>query len=98
MFFLYGTSSSHLQSATVTATCRKCHLTGPHTVSTYGTYAHLFYLPLFPLSKKGFVQCSHCLATYDTKAMPPELQPVYDQQERETKTSAQYGSGPGWVY
>ena len=86
MFFLFGTSSSELQTATVTATCGTCHTTGPHLISTYGTYAHLFYLPLFPLSRKGYTRCVHCLATYDTNAMPPELRPVYNQQERDTKT------------
>lgn len=41
MFFLFDTSSSELQTFTVTARCGTCHTTAPNLVNTYGTYASL---------------------------------------------------------
>ncbi len=73
MFIFFGTGRNYLKTITVAATCPRCLTTGPHTVGLYGSYAHICWIPTFPLSKQGVVVCGHCMATYDNHNAPPAL-------------------------
>ncbi len=97
MFFLYGTSNVHVGTTTAVAACQQCRVTGPHTISVYSRYAHLFWVPLFPFEKTGLIRCTHCLATHDTKAPLPSLKPALDQAVREARMPAWQWTGLGLI-
>ncbi len=91
MFIFFGTRSSHLKSTSLTASCSVCHTTGPHTVSIFGEYAHVFWIPVLPLSKPALVRCEHCLAIHDNKTAPPDL-----RTQLVRNTDAITAPTPGW--
>lgn len=97
MLFLYGTSSAHVGTTVVVATCQQCQVTGPHTISVYSRYVHLFWIPLLPFEKTGLIRCNHCLATHDTKALPPPLKPALNQAVREAGMPIWQWTGLGLI-
>ena len=71
---IYGSKSSHVNSALLgDATCPHCETTGQMVMSVFSNYAHVFWIPLFPLTKKVVATCNHCKAFYELKDMPPEI-------------------------
>jgi len=44
--------------------CTKCGQGGVHSFTTF-RYFHLYWIPVFPYSKKLWLTCEHCQATYE---------------------------------
>lgn len=76
MFIFYGSRASKLKStySLDRSICPYCESKGTLNVSSYGRYAHVFFIPLFPLSKKKIIECSHCKTSYHPKDLSPETQ------------------------
>jgi len=71
---IYGSRSSHVKSAFLDdAVCPSCETAGQMVMSTFARYAHVFWIPLFPLSKKVYANCNHCKAEFELSDMPPDL-------------------------
>ena len=71
---IYGSKSSHVNSASLRdVSCPHCETVGQMGMSVFSSYAHIFWIPLFPYSKKVYASCNHCKAGYELKEMPPEL-------------------------
>ncbi|PID69053.1 MAG: hypothetical protein CR968_00110 [Flavobacteriia bacterium] len=51
----------------------------------FSKYAHIFWIPLFPLFKKGVCECTHCKSTNDKKHMNEELRFAYDNVKLNAK-------------
>lgn len=60
MFLLFGTKASEIILAVVTFACGYCGFSVSQRVFKRVLRMTLFFVPLFPLSKKFFVECSHC--------------------------------------
>ena len=74
MIIFYGSKSSHLKSAFLDdAVCPSCETAGQMVMSVFAFYAHVFWIPLFPLYKKVYANCNHCNAEYELKEMSPDL-------------------------
>jgi len=74
MIFFYGTRSSHVKSEPLDyAVCPSCETEGELIMSTYSRYAHVFWIPLFPMSKKVYASCNHCKTTLELPDMTPDL-------------------------
>ena len=74
MIIFYGAKSSHVKSAFLDdAVCPSCDTAGQMVMSVFANYAHVFWIPLFPLYKKVYAHCNHCNAEYELKEMPPDL-------------------------
>ena len=74
MIIFYGSKSSHVKSAVLDdAVCPSCENEGQMVISVFAFYAHVFWIPLFPLYKKVYANCTHCNAEYELKEMPPDL-------------------------
>jgi hypothetical protein len=54
-------------------------------------YAHLFWIPLFPIGKTGVTQCDHCKKVYTVNEMPSSIRQAYESLKKQTKT-------PIWTY
>ena len=49
----YGTKGSHLKSEKISgAKCTNCNEQTSHTVNVFGRYGYLYWIPVFPLTKK----------------------------------------------
>ena len=83
----YGTKGSHLHSERISgAKCNHCEQQDSHTISIFGKYFYIYWIPIFPLGKKGVSECNHCKATYERKDMSEQLKLAHDNVKRKTKT------------
>lgn len=83
----YGTKGSHLYSERVSGVkCNHCEQQESHTISIFGKYFYIYWIPIFPIGKKGISECNHCKATYERKEMSEQLKLAHDNVKRKTKT------------
>jgi hypothetical protein len=74
MIIFYGSKSSHVKSEySEDGVCPSCETSGQMIMSTYSIYAHVFWIPLFPLYKKVYATCNECESVYELNEMPPDL-------------------------
>ncbi|WP_289061875.1 zinc-ribbon domain-containing protein [uncultured Zobellia sp.] len=74
MIFFFGTRSSKIKERHLKrTTCPFCQSQDSFTVSTYGTYFHVFWIPLFPLFKKHIAECSHCKKSFSFAEFTPQM-------------------------
>ena len=89
---IYGSKAVHLKTVqSKTATCPSCGTQGSLTISVFRRHAHIFWIPLFPIGKKGVSQCQHCKNVLETKDMPEPIKREYENLKNETK-------GPIWQF
>src|SRR5829696_7486469 len=83
---IYGTRSTQLAKEVLADTCPNC---GTHTsveLNVFQKYAHIFWIPLFPIGKTGVSQCHHCKQVLTLKQMPSSFTISYDNAKSQTKT------------
>jgi hypothetical protein len=62
---IYGTRAKHLGSFQVKdIPCPYCEHTGNQNMSIFGRYAHIMWIPLFPIGKTPVAECVRCKRTY----------------------------------
>lgn len=90
----YGTKGAHLKSKKINGVkCGHCGEQLSHTISVYGKYFYIYWIPIFPLGKKVISECDHCKATSDRKEMSEPLKLAADNVKREVKTPITYWIG-----
>lgn len=57
---IYGSKVTHRETAKIKGTCPNCASEDKMRVDIYQKYAHIFWIPLFPLNKVGYAECSQC--------------------------------------
>jgi len=86
MIIFYGLKASKLGEFDIEGTkCPYCKQEEPQHVSVFGRYAHLFWIPLFPLGKKKVAECTHCKKTYSLSAFSPQLKAKYKKHKNSIK-------------
>ncbi|UTW67552.1 zinc-ribbon domain-containing protein [bacterium SCSIO 12643] len=89
---IYGTKPVNLLSKnSKNTTCPNCQTEGSITYHIYRKHAHIFWIPLFPLGKKGYSECSHCKNVLEPKEMPRNMQMELDIVKNEAR-------GPIWQF
>lgn len=63
MILLFGTKGRETLLSMVTFACHYCGLTAPQRVFKRATWFTLFFIPLFPVSTRYFVECANCAGT-----------------------------------
>lgn len=83
MFFFYGIRQSHLRTVpTPGHACPSCANTESLSLSFFGRYAHLFFVPLFGFSRTAVVVCEHCQFAGKGRDIPESLRPVAAQLKK----------------
>ncbi len=83
---IYGTKGKHIHSEeTDLIQCSHCQEQRKHTISIYGRYAHIFWIPFFPIGKKGVSECNHCKMTLAPKDMNESLKFAFQNVEKNAK-------------
>lgn len=88
---VYGVKNKELAKETVFEKCPHCGTQNSVELHVFQKYAHLFWIPLFPMGKTGISQCDHCKQVLKLKEMPSSLILSYDNLKSQTKT-------PVWMY
>jgi hypothetical protein len=75
---IYGRRSSTIKAAELTnEKCPSCQTQGSLIMGIYSRYAHIFWIPMFPIGKTGISQCQHCKQVLKLNEMPAELKYHY---------------------
>lgn len=84
---IYGSKAVHLKSLhSQSATCAHCGTEGQMLFSVFSRHAHVFWIPFFPIGKKGLAQCAHCKQVTELKHMSPTIRNDYNVIQSHTKT------------
>lgn len=82
---LLGRKIKLLKSKSNFFECSKCKSPNSVQIVFFEKYFHLFWIPIFPISKIGISNCNHCKVVLYKKEMPNELQLAYAQCKIDAK-------------
>lgn len=88
---IYGSRGKQLARQSLAITCPNCATPNSTEMHVFQRYAHVFWIPFFPMNKLGVSQCNHCKQTLRTREMPPALKNEYETLKAQTKT-------PLWMF
>jgi hypothetical protein len=75
--------------------CPHCSTAGTTEMHVIGEYAHVYWIPFFPMGKKGVSRCTQCKTTLEEKEMTTDLKAEYDLMRNEVKTPVWHFTGLG---
>ena len=92
---VYGRRATALTTQQLFEPCPNCKATNSLHITVYQRYAHVFWIPMFPIGKTGVSVCGSCNQVLKLKEMPPELRLAYDNIKAQTKTPIWHFAGTG---
>ena len=90
---IFGSRATNIGSFESNSTCDYCMNKGAQHFVVYGKYAHIFWIPFFPIGRKAFSECTHCKKTITKKNFPPEVLQQYNHKKGEVKRPIWHWSG-----
>ena len=57
---IYGSKSTQIASEIINDKCPSCGLPNSIRMTVFQKYAHLYWIPFFPIGKTATTRCSHC--------------------------------------
>ena len=82
---IYGTKAKLLKSEITADQCPNCNTANSIQMNVFQRWAHIFWIPFFPIGKTGVSQCLHCRQVLKLKEMPASLKLSYDNLKTQTK-------------
>lgn len=82
---IYGWRSTKLATKPVAESCPNCKQTNALHMHVFQKYAHVFWIPFFPLNKYGASQCGNCQQVLKSKQMPEDVKLAYENVKSQTK-------------
>lgn len=83
---IYGTKSKELAKQVLTDKCPNCGRQNSIEIYVFQKYAHVFWIPLFPIGKTALSQCDHCKQVLKEKQIPSSLLSSYATIKAQSKT------------
>ncbi len=94
---VYGTKNTKLTGAQIIDKCSNCGTSNVMEMHVFQKFAHVFWMPFFPMKKLGVSQCNHCKQVLTQKEMPPALTTTYQTLKAQAKTPIWTFAGIGLV-
>lgn len=91
MFLIYGIRRKELIGEFLPGTCPKCGNEGTMQLLVVQPYVHLFWLPLFPIPKRGQWKCMHCEHIMKQGVMPEHVRGILPLMKEKART-------PWWTF
>lgn len=88
---VYGTKGTQIAKELLVDKCPNCGTQNSVELYIFQKYAHVFWIPFFPIGKTAVSQCGHCKQALKLKEMPPVLQDDYQRMKQQSKT-------PVWTF
>lgn len=83
---IFGGRASNIGNFNVPySNCAYCEYGDTQRISVFGKYAHVFWIPIFPVGKKAVSECTHCKRTIEQKDFSPELKALYREHKGAAK-------------
>ncbi|PWK78998.1 hypothetical protein LX99_01452 [Mucilaginibacter oryzae] len=92
---VYGTRGKLLKNEITTDSCPNCNTANSIQMNVFQRWAHVFWIPFFPIGKTGVSQCLNCRQVLKLKEMPASLRLSYDNLKAQTKIPVWTFSGIG---
>ena len=90
---IFGIRATNIGTFQSESTCEYCNNKETQQFAVFGKYAHIFWIPTFPLGRKAFSECTHCKRTVDKKNFSPELLAQYSTKKDSVKRPIWHWSG-----
>lgn len=74
---IYGSRATQLAKETISDPCPQCQSSNTLDLYVFQRYAHIFWIPFFPVGKTGACQCAHCKQVLKLREMPSPLRSAY---------------------
>lgn len=88
---IYGSRGKQLAKENLIDKCPSCGTLNAIDMYVFQKYAHVFWIPFFPMSKTGVSQCNHCKQTLKVNEMPDHIRNAYENLKSQTKA-------PVWMF
>ncbi len=82
---IYGTKATLLKSDSIFDPCPSCGTNNSIQINVYQRYAHVFWIPFFPIGKTGVSACNNCKQVLKLNQMPASLRLSYDNIKAQSK-------------
>lgn len=92
----YGTKAKNIHNGQLkNVKCPNCENETSMTYSVFGKYAHVYWIPFFPIGKVGVTECDSCKRTFEIKELPENIKTKYQREEEKNgaKTPIWFFSG-----
>jgi zinc-ribbon family len=83
---IYGSKAKQLAKEALIDQCPNCKTQSSVELYIFQKYAHVFWIPFFPLAKTAVTQCTNCKQVLKQKEMPSTFQMSYENLKHQTKT------------
>lgn len=88
---VFGKKTYLLLTEHIPDQCTFCKQKDTLFMSIFQRYVHVFWIPIVPIGKGGFSQCSHCKQLLVEKSFPGSLYLTFENVKLKTKT-------PWWCF
>ena len=88
---IYGTKAKEISKEILTDKCENCGSQNSIYLHVFQKYAHIFWIPFFPIGKTAVSQCEHCKQVLKLKQMPDNIEMSYENLKGQSKA-------PVWMY
>lgn len=90
----YGSRASRIKEGQINnVTCPGCDNSTSMNYAIFGKYAHVYWIPLFPVGKEKILECNFCNRTYDLKELPEQIQHKFELEKQGAGYPIWYFSG-----
>ena len=81
---IFGTRASNLGAYLLNSgKCSHCGQT-EYAVVCFARYLHVFWIPIFPIVKKYYAECTHCKKTYEYRQFSDDMKQAVNELEFKT--------------
>lgn len=95
---IYGGKASNIGSFDIqNSECDYCEQGDTQHVSVFGRYAHIFWIPMFPIGRTAVAECTHCKRTIPKKEFSSSLRQQYRENSAEVKRPFWHWFGSGLI-
>ncbi|MFY7739204.1 MAG: zinc-ribbon domain-containing protein [Flavobacterium sp.] len=96
----YGTKASNIKNGQViNVDCPHCETNTSMNYAVFGKYAHIYWIPFFPIGKTTVAECNNCKRTFEYSELTQPIQTKLDREKEKdgAKTPIWMFSGLGII-
>jgi phage FluMu protein Com len=83
---IYGSKATQVATENINDKCPNCGTQNSIQMTVFQKYAHVFWIPFFPIGKTAATQCSHCKQVLQKKEFTGNLNNDYETLKSNSKT------------
>ena len=90
----YGTRGTKIKEGQINnVVCPNCDNLTSMSYGIYGRYAHLYWIPTFPIGKKTIIECNSCKKTYNVTSLPQAIKTKFEFEKQGARIPVWHFSG-----